>query len=387
MSQLFQEEISLETTPPLFQKLLHIFSHQERVVLHGGVARFLFLLSLQSKGEIIPPQKIEQEEHIKDIDLVMLHERSLEKEKPNLLARLSMLQDLCSNLEVIIGADNVLTKRIPPKFLDKSIVSPEIIIPLVQNNDITVNQVVAVPEETSWRIFYTNHCLRDTLLSVGMPYPQERNVQEVFGHLILAPYGIFRLLKFLVEGKVEKIWLPSWMISLHKQQCEKSWKEGTLPEGSYLGRYSLILGHKYAQADSNVQERWIKTLSFFGLTKERSFSDFIKKETALFDVFDASVEGREKFQFSERTFSDVIDTTVRRQKARSFKNIKILEQRQQCSHTYRVHKVPCMFHCTIKQCDACQRVLFQRGREIPCNLLVKQSAWKRDVASLHTFPS
>ncbi len=360
--------------PKEIRKILGQLGKSKYLAIKGGVARLTFLKKLISDGKIENPIRIAvqfTEEKVNDLDVVIIHYKSLAESKEWLLEKEAEIRKKLSDLSLPFGGEDLEPVR--GKSNTDGHPSDKVIEKILNSRDLTINEVLLVPNAEKWYLYYTAECWRDTLSGVGMVNVKPKHFRYDSGRIILANYGLFRLLKFWVDRKVEEVFLPQWMVNAHLKETKRLQEEKRVPTGANLGWYSLIVINKYKDKPDR-QERWMMVLNKLGLSNCRTFEEFAKEQNQLF---------RDKagfdFEFeSGESFGEVIDRLLNQRKKRAEMQNQRKENKKECNHQFqKVSCSGCTFNCQMKNCTICTKTITPIPTyNLACNKIMTTSDWK-----------
>jgi hypothetical protein len=381
---IYKIEVNTSILPEVSQTILSNLL-EEGVGPKGGLARSVLLkMESEKKDSKIDLYRLDIEENrLKDLDFVILYRQQLSKEKEFLLSReVEIRQKIQETLkEKNIRFDGRDIEPVRGSFSGD--LKLKTITKILITRDLTINEVLLVPEEGKWYCYYTRQGRQDLISGIGMLAPNGwKTTRSDLGRLIPSNYGFFRLLRFWVEGKVSKIWLPKWMINVHLAEIQRLQDEGKLPEGATLGRYSRILVAQYRNADAIIKKRWMQTLNLLGFTDLASFDDYSKEQELLDGLTN-------DFDFEENiSLKEVIEKTIKeRQEKQNSRHIRNQEMEECIKHVFETtycHNCKINGGCEIKKCVLCNHI--EKPENMQCNEIFRTSHWKADTCSVLFFP-
>ena len=368
-----EEIIDVSVLPETVRKILALLK-DENLVVKGGLTRFVFLKKILSEDGV--PEKIRLwlkerariEENINDLDIVLFHWKTLKQSK-----------------EVLLGEEKKIKEKIIPFLNEREVlfrgqdIEPvkwskdrrATIQKILGTRDLTINEVILKPEKDGWHICYTPRCKTDLIRGIGaLTGNNSRTIRYDRGRIIPGNYGFLRLLKFLVEKKVHKVWLPDWMVKAHLVEVERIQKKEVIPLGMPMGNYGLLLVHQYSQAPAEIKRRWIKVLNKLGFTDLESFELFAQEQALL-----RGMNGG--FFFQDLSFSESIDKMIELRNDQQTRRQVRREEREKCNHNFEETVCKgCRCRCNIKKCPKCDHIELEHGvQELPCNTFFKDPQW------------
>ena len=355
-------------------EILDSLSEERNLLVKGGIARTAILYYMKHGGKKVE-KRLNIENNLNDIDVILLHSQSLARSKEYLIQREAELKEKLSeftckgihfdgNIEPVRGS---LSRDHREKILTK----------ILRTRDLTINEVVLV-YDNNWTAYFSKRFWRDLLCSVGMLTSGGwKTIRYDAGRMIPSNYGFYRLLKFWVEKKVKRIWLPQWMLRVHLNEMQRLRIKGLTAEGTSLGRYSRVIVNQYK--NSSFRDRWMTALRHLGFTDLQSFEVFSKEQELLDELMNP-----EKFVF-EKNIALSIDKLLEERRKKQAEREARKKQRKQCIHKFSVIECNgCDQGCRIKKCVHCDYV--KKEKEFRCNEIVKTGDWCRDPSSLILFP-
>jgi len=260
--------IDITLLPVAIRAILELLQGQKELAIKGGLARLALLEKLKKEGKEIKDFRLLRERALKDVDIIIFHYRRLAEEKDCLVARQREIKEMLNPILQKHGIRFDGRDTEPFRGSLKGEYKQETLERILSGRDLTINEIVLVFEDNRWFAYYRPRCYRDLILGIAMLTNNGgwKTIRYDAGRIIPTNYGLYRLLRPWVEGKVEKIFLPDWQIKAHLKEISKLQQQGKLPEGANLGRYSLILSGQYRNANEQVKERWMRALFHLGLT-------------------------------------------------------------------------------------------------------------------------
>ncbi|HDJ30415.1 MAG TPA: hypothetical protein ENF31_00395 [bacterium] len=380
--KIYRAEIDLKVLPNTGREILEKLKTERNLAVKGGLSRLALLHNMERVGKAVDRERMGIEDRIKDIDVVVFHSQSLSKSREYLLEKEKELKGALSDIVLDNGIRFDGRDIEPVRGSLKTEYRAKTLTKVLRTRDLTFNEVVLIPEDSRWIAYYSPRCWRDLIEGVGMLTSGGwKTVRYDSGRMLPTNYGFFRLLRFWVEGKVKKIWLPSWMVKIHLKEMNRLQKEGVLPEGANLGRYSRIIANQYKSAEPELKRRWMIVLNYLGFTDLLSFDTFMK-EQELLDI----LKHQEEFSFEDDIpLSEIIEKTLierkKKQKDREMRKARMMN----CRHKFvDIECDGCGQHCKIRKCSLCNYV--EKQKEFKCNLIFQTGDWRRDINSLIAFP-
>jgi hypothetical protein len=210
--------------------------------------------------------------------------------------------------------------------------------------------VVLIFSAGGWKIFYTPFALKHLAQGVGMFIrPKTTNLYYSAGRVFPSALGMIRLIKFLVAGKVNKIYLPRWWLTLYMENYQKKVAAGEMPPNAPLGFYSLVLLKNYFGDKPLLQKKAMVALYDLGFTDMLDPELYIRQQEAIF------CDADKEFALKDFTIEEVFDRYLenRRKKEESKKNRQAA--RANCVHEFKI--IDCDLcgrnRCVIETCSKC----------------------------------
>jgi hypothetical protein len=381
----FKVKVNLGWLSQPLLEVLEKLKNENDLAIRGGVARLVLLESLQAQGKKISKPRIERERtHAKqDLDVILTHNENLSKAKEILLDR----------------AKKIMEKDLPIPLMEDGfepfqgdLANEKTIKRILATRDLTINEVILIPRDGQWWMYYTKRAWRDALLGIGMLNARDPTLtRRDLGRIVPTSRGFYRLLRAFIEGIVEKIWLPEWQVTAHLLEMARLQSLKKIPVGQNLGGYSLLIARRYK--DSPVmQKRWMQVLRKLRFITLQSWQEFIAEQKLLealtsnkkikIDlatlIFNLGGEFAEEITLKEK-IELLIQRNQRRKEARRERQL----QRETCQHRFEsIQCEGCRIRCWIQKCQKCTRVIFPNKTELPCNRIFIAGDWRTFKNSL-----
>jgi hypothetical protein len=322
---------------------------EENVAIKGGFAKIILGEILRNKGKIKENLALGPESET-DLDLLITFSGSRKDSIDITAERTDILSKKLSNLG--INLDNKDLEMMKGNLDDIKFIRK-----FLQNRDLTINEVIFIPKQET--LFLTDKCLRDTISGVGILSANKvGTLRRDCGRIIASPHGMVRLIRFLVEKKVNSIYLPYWWILSNKEEAEKM-------EKGILGAYGLILLDRYKNNEI-FQLRFMKTLNSMSITNLKKFDTFKKEQEILFEV-----SRGEEFKFKQKSFREIQNELLQEKERRKETKNELKNKRETCSHKNKRKFIceHCLSYCTILKCPDCDWVkVSPKGKPEPASL-------------------
>lgn len=364
--------------PEKIRDTLCLLSDEEYLGVKGGYAKAVLGQMLINAGKIHNNLALNNNLDSLDLDIVLTFVGTRKNNIDNLSKRVT---ELTEKLKTVI--------QLHPEdveMLSGNLHSNEKTVrKFLESRDLTINEVVLIPKDGNWLLVYTDKCYRDTINSTAMLAANGKGtVRYDYGRLVAGPYGICRLVRFLVEGKVKSIYLPKWWIERNNQEARRLNKEN-------LGVYGLILAERYLKKPS-LQSELIKALNALELTDLIDFGIYKREQ----EVFFKLQRNNKEFNFNHsRTFREIQQHLIEKEEQRKISQSQRKKFREECNHK-NTEKFVCRYcpphGCTIEACGSCTKrvIASSRGSPIPisrlfCNVAYKQGNVYHDKASFFPY--
>lgn len=349
----------LKLLPESVRGVLSLLEEVEGIAIKGGIAKLCLMAAMRAYGGFKNEKRWKIEEKINDIDLVFVF--------------LSNKNDL---KESIINKYRETEKNffknglcLHPKDIDivEAENSKSAIENILGSNDLTINEVALVFSNGHWKIFYSPFALRHLAQGIGMfAKPKTTNLYYNAGRVFPSPLGFIRLLKFLVAGKVNKIYLPRWWITLYLQNYQKKVASGEMPANAPLGFYSLVLLKNYFGGDLLAQKRAMIALYDLGFTDMVDPELYIRQQERIF------ANAGTDFSLTNFSIEQVVDRYLESKKKKEESQKSRQAARTQCEHQFET--INCDLcgknQCAITTCAKCGKN--KSGGVLPCVSRMRQ---------------
>jgi hypothetical protein len=378
----YKGSLDLKTIPEPVREVLERLKETKGLVIKGGLARLALLEMLIKQGKRINSRRLEIERNIKDLDIILIHYNTLPQSRDFLLQKEQEVRKKLEKITLLLRGQDIEPVR--GKIDEEGNSEEKTIRKILGTRDLTINEIVLVPENKEWQMCYTKRCWRDAIRGIGMLNARDSKTTRMdLGRIVPSNRGFYRLFRFWVEGKVEMIWLPEWQRVAHLLEMARRQLLKELPLGANLGRYSLVIGNNYRDADVQTKRRWMIVLRRLGFTDLGDWETFVKEQNLLDELRNGDFE----FE-SELPFEEIIDRLIaeraQRQEAREQRRAK----RDQCEHQFESLTCEgCPIRCVIQKCQKCTRYLLDpRIKTLPCNEIFLSGNWRADERALMRFP-
>jgi len=244
--------------------------------------------------------------------------------------------------------DSLAINKIELKPDDVAVTTERTVLEALKDNDLTMNEVFAIPSGTgTFTVYYTDICERDTISKVailtagGRMTTRLHNGQRMPSHL-----GFFRLISAYLKGKADGMYVPEHWSKLNNAEAERLNIEN-------FGVYGLLLSERFG-SDVKKQRDMMRVLNDLKITDIKDFATFRQEQELLF----LHRSNGEKFMFDKnRTFRQIQEHLLQKE-AEGEKAKKIRDEvRSACVHQTEVMTCnDCRQRCKIVKCTKCTLV-------------------------------
>jgi hypothetical protein len=327
---------------PLFEKISGIVGSvldilaKENIAVKGGFAKIILGEILKSEGKIKENLALGFKGKT-DLDLLMTFPKLEEENLDSIAKKIRNLKGKFAKLNINLDEEDV-------ELMEGDLKDIKFVRRFLESRDLTINEIIFIPR--SQTLFFTDKCLRDTINAVGiLTAGNPKTLRRDCGRIIASPWGMARLIRFLVEKKVKSIYLPNWWILANKEEAEK------LGQG-ILGTYALILIERYKDEES-LQYHFMKVLNNLSITNLKRFNTFKKEQEMLFEA-----SRGKKFVLRKRSFKKAQEESIRQEEKRKRIEIEMEKKERLCLHKKRIKFIcnHCSWHCAIIKCRNCKYV-------------------------------
>lgn len=231
---------------------------------------------------------------------------------------------------------------------------------MILGNDFTLNEVAIYFADGQCHLRYTNAAWRDLINGMGYLNPNQGLVWYKNSLMCPSSLGLARMLKFMVRGRVNKVFMPPWWLKLYRQCLENP----KLP----LSTYSLIAFEHYAR-NQEERQRMLQIMNEWGLTQETHVGMFVKAQQA--ELLGIGTP----FEFDKRTFDEILEAKVLgRIKARGAKDDRKRTQEGHAHEFIASRCEECDKGCMIERCThpGCTKFRFEK-KYLPCTNATKRA--------------
>ena len=344
--------------PDMVKNYLRVMLDEENIVIKGGVVKLIVLTLMMSQGRLKDRNRWEKERKINDVDLVFSYKELPEDLRGEVVSKFNRIKDKLGKSGIPLEAKDIDIIEEPSQ--------ERAVARVIGFIDMTINEVSMMPKNGQWYFYYTPQCYHALSEGVGIPNPKSGHIWYNAGRMIPSALQIIRMLKFLVAGKVNKIYLPRWWITLFLRNYEKKVAAGEMPANAPLGFYSLVLLKNYFGGNPLAQKKAMVALYDLGFTDMVDPEIYIRQQAQIFANAGAD------FSLADFTIEEVVDRYLESKKKKEEAQAVRQQARQQCAHEFET--INCDLcgknKCAITTCVKCGK---NKGSGIlPCVLRMRQ---------------
>jgi len=335
--------------------IMRALAGEPDVLIKGGVARLCLMTLIAKKGKLEGRSRLEIEKRIGDVDLAIWDDGRRPDFRRQSAAKYEILRQKLSTAGAIFE----------PKNLDiiemGGVRAP--VERIFETTDLTINEVV-LGYEAGWRIYYTANAIGHIAKGWGVfVRPKPTNIRYDAGRVFPSPLGMIRLLKFLVSGKVEKIYLPVHWRKLYFQDYERKLKQGLRQKDAPLGLHSLVLMKNYFGDNDRLQKKAMVALYDLGFTDLVDPDLYIRRQE---DIF---ARAKLNFEIKDLSFDEVF---ARYLEEKNKAGGPYVSRAEQCAHEYKSETCGLCGKrtCAIEVCAKCGRG--KGGQAMPCSVWMRE---------------
>lgn len=357
--------------PQFAKTALDALREEPDIVIKGGLARLCLIEKLFSLKRWRDEARRKIEQNTKDIDLVFLYYHTVGKDKEYLLQRFEQVKNLLEGKGIVLKGEDVrpIKGRVDKRTIAKILTSTA---------DLTINECLLAAVGGKWEIFYTPQCLRDLAGGVGFLDPQDGHIRYSWGRVMPSNLGWARLVKFLAQEKIKKIYLPVWWVTEHLKETEKLSIQNYESKGLAMGLYGLSLMEKYGKNNPVFQQRAAKIICALGFSPSRDPYEFIEQQRQ-----NLQSQGKD-FALKNLSFEESLEHTIYKQRAREQNRHNRNINKEACDHQWQEWTCDgCASYCKLTSCLMCKA---SGTNELPCNKRIELASWEEDKDSLWTPP-
>jgi len=334
------EKEMMKLLPKKIIKVLEVLAPTKNIIIKGGFARAVLGQILKNEKKIEKNRAIENAwEKPLDIDLIFTFTGTKRKNLPHLNNKVIELKEIIKKTGFELSGRDI-------ELIKGGLDNEKMIRRILETREMTINEVILMPEEKQWFLYHTDKAHRDLINSVAiLTVNNPSTVRYDYGRLMASPYGITRLIRFFIEEKVETTYLPRWWIERNNKEAEKRGR-------SKLGSYSLILAERYIEFPK-LQSKLMKILNEFELTNANDFNEYKKEQEISFKKYSG-----EEFRLTKGTSFEQLQTALsRKQEQQTNRRRERRDLRATCSHFIKSFTCArCDQECAIKYCIKCNKM-------------------------------
>ncbi len=339
--KIFKAEIAINDLPDFASKALKVLAGERNLVIKGGCAKAVFEHFLMKHGETPRTKALKAlMDSETDLDLIFVFVESAEKEA---------MEERFASLRAKLAKENIKLKGNDIELVrNKKNLSEEFLAEKIfHTRDFTINEILLFPSLESGKcvLYCTDMCYRDTLNGIGvLTGNTSGTVWYSYGRLVPTNYGLYRMLRILIDEKVKKIYLPQWWVDINLAEAERLGHTN-------MGAYGLLLGKRYSDKPKR-QETMMKYLNALGIEKEISdFSEYLRERERDFES-----RSNYSFELKEKTsFQEAMEAYQAKEEKKTSSRQSRKQERESCDHYLEeMNCAYCKAGCKIKYCIKCK---------------------------------
>jgi hypothetical protein len=171
--------------------------------------KLVVLTSLMLQGKLNDRKRWEAERKINDFDVSFVYNKLPDDLKNVVAEKFNRVRDKLAAVGVSLEAKDI--ELVEESTRERAVAR---VVGLI---DMTINEVAMMPQNRQWYFYYTPQCYRALAEGIGISNPQPGHFWFNAGRIIPSSFQMIRLVKFLVAGKVDKIYLPKWWRALYME--------------------------------------------------------------------------------------------------------------------------------------------------------------------------
>jgi len=266
---------------------------EEDVAIKGGVVKFVILTSLILQNKCRDRKRWDAERKINDFDLVFIYKKLPADLKGEVVEKFNRVEAKLAMNNIPLEAEDIDIIAAPAR--------EAAIARIVGNIDMTTNEVAMMPKDRKWYFYYTPQCYRALVEGLGVSNLQSGHFWLNAGRAFPSAFQMIRLIKLLVSGKGNKIYLPKWQLKLYFENYQKKVAAGEMPANAPLGFYSLVLLKNYFGGNLLAQKKAMIALYDLGFTDMVDPKFYIRQQEQIFA--NAGMD----FSLADFTIEEVVD--------------------------------------------------------------------------------
>jgi len=354
--------------PKNVQDILLALKGQENLCVKGGVAKLCLMAMLMTEGKLKDNARWQAQQKINDIDFIFIFPPEIRDLRERFIERYQKINNL------LLAKDC----HVQPKDINiiDAVSVKEGIRAILEANDLTINEETVVFDDGKWKIFFTPTAASHLAKGIGVLNPKPGHVWKSAGRIFPSSLGMIRLLKFLVRGNVDKIYLPKWRLDIYFQHYKKKVETGEWPEGATLIFYSLVFIKNYFGNNPELQNKAMAILCDLGFTPILDPQAYIKQQEGILENHKGELES------NDLTIEEVFGRYLELKKRQEDNKTKRQANLVRCIHEYKT--IECDLcgknRCIIENCVKCERN--KNPSPLPCTLRM----WMGDLDPNDFYP-
>ncbi len=347
-----------ELLPENVKNYLRAMVGEEDVAIKGGVVKFVILTSLILQNKCRDRKRWDAERKINDFDLVFIYKELPADLKKEVVEKFNRVEAKLAMNNIPLEAEDIDIIAAPAR--------EAAIARIVGNIDTTINEVAMMPKDRKWYFYYTPQCYWALVEGLGVSNLQSGHFWLNAGRAFPSAFQMIRLIKLLVSGKGNKIYLPKWQLKLYFENYQKKVAAGEMPANAPLGFYSLVLMKNYFGDKPLLQKKAMVALYDLGFTDMMDPEMYIRQQERIFA--DAGAD----FSLADFTIEEVVDRYLESKKKKEEAQTVRQQARNQCEHEFET--IDCDLcgknKCAITACAKCGKN--KNSGVLPCVLRLRQ---------------
>lgn len=344
----------LDMLPAEARRIFSVLEKEENTVIKGGVAKLVAMKLLESKGIFRDRQRMANESRINDIDLDFIVVGNAEAARDLIIEKFNRLADKFATAGIFLDAKDVE--------IIKAANFGQGIEKIINRNDLAMNEFAMDFSGRTWRLHYTQRACQQLIDGIGVLNSKPGHIHYDAGRVFPSALGMVRLIKFLVAGKVNKIYLPNWWRKLYFENYQKKVAAGEMPANAPLGYYSLVLLKNYFGNNDLLQKKAM--VAFYDL----GFTDMLDPELYIRQQEQVFKNSGSRFEQNDFTIEDVISRYLENEQKKIENQKNRQAARAQCVHEFQT--IDCDLcgknQCAIEACAKCGKN--KNSNILPCTL-------------------
>jgi len=350
-----QAKIENLRMPKRVREIFILLGNEKDIGVKGGHAKLLFQILLRQWGDIKGSRNCRAQGYDGapfDIDIALACDNLSEE---TLLASEERTDALIEKLRGTVELKGKNIEAVQGDLRDEKFIKA-----YLERQDMTIDEIVAVPNNGLWTLHFTDKCKWDMINGTGILSPNgQGTIRRHNGVMIASQKGTLRLIQSLIEKKVTKIYLPQRWINTNKEETQRLFKKD-LKFRENLGYYGYLTCQRYTR-NKTLQVKLMKILKMLQLTDfdEDEFADFYNEQSNAVKLLNKDFYYDPDISFLENQKRLKKD---RREKKESKQGAK--KQIYECKHEQMETMIcnGCSWKCMVSKCADCQLVKIRPGK-------------------------